>query len=293
MKVPLKQKIDKEIFQTIFIDHWDAFKKNHPRYDSPQYEVPVLKMLGCGKESGGYSEYRCVHCGCDVRRIGFSCKSCFCLSCAKLYVDEFVAQVSRMLHPGVVYRHIILTLPEQLRKAFYKVRDNGDLLSAMMRSGHDCLEDVVSTVLRRKLKIGTLIVVQTHGRSGHYNPHLHVIMTSGGIYEDIASWFDLRYFKYEIIHKKWQYHLFRMVKSWFKTLEINKLVDELWQKYSKGLVANVSKGNVPEGSGGLARYLAKYVASPPIAVRRIINYDGKNVTYWLMIIRQNLRKLKQ
>jgi hypothetical protein len=39
----------------------------------------------------------------------------------------------------------------------------------------------VSVALRRKLKIGTIVVVQTHGRSGEYNPHLHIIMTSGGI----------------------------------------------------------------------------------------------------------------
>ena len=280
MKLPRKQKIDKKSFQKIFIDHWSDFKHNHPKYNTPQYDVAIRKMLDCGKESGGCSDYRCGHCGCDFLRIGFSCKSCFCLSCSKVYVDEFVSQVSRMLHPGVIYRHIVLTMPEQLRQAFYSVRNNGELLSCMMKSGHKCLEDVVSTVLRRQLKIGTMVVVQTHGRSGHYNPHLHIIMTSGGINEDMEIWFELRYFKYEIIHRKWQYHLFKMVKSYFKSSEINKLVDELWKRYPKGLVANVSKGNVPEGGEGLARYLAKYVASPPIAVSRILNYDGHTVSYW-------------
>jgi hypothetical protein len=91
MQIPLSRKVDKEIFRTIFIDHWESFTKRHLKYDTPQYEESVQKMLGCGKESGGYSEYRCVHCGRDVRRIGFSCKSCFCLSCAKKYVDDFVS----------------------------------------------------------------------------------------------------------------------------------------------------------------------------------------------------------
>ena len=246
--------------------------------DSSQFEDPVQKMLGCGKESAGYSEYRCVHCGGDLRRIGFSCKSGFCLSCSKKYVDDFVVQVSRVLHGGMNYRHIVLTIPKQLRIIFYKARHDRKLLSALMRCGYECLEDVVGTVLRRKLKIGTIVVVQTHGRSGHYNPHLHIIMTSGGINEDMGSWFDLRFFKYEIIHKKWQYHLFAMLKSHFNNGAVDKLIDELWKKYPKGLVANLSKGNVPETCGGLARYLA-YVASPPIALRRIISYDGQNVTY--------------
>ena len=118
MQVSSSEKIDKEIFRTIFIDHWSAFKDRHPTYDDPQYEDPVQKMLCCGKESGGYSEHRCVYCGADIRRIGFSCKSCFCLSCAKKYVDDFVVQVSRVLHGGMNYRHIVLTIPEQLRTVF-------------------------------------------------------------------------------------------------------------------------------------------------------------------------------
>ena len=184
--MPSSQKIDKEIFRTIFIDHWESFKDRHSGYDASQYEDPVQKMLSCGKESAGYSEHRCVYCGGDVRRIGFSCKSCFCLSCAKKYVDDFVGQVSRVLHGGMNYRHIVLTIPDQLRIVFYKDRYDGCLLSAFMRCGHECLEDVVGTVLRRELKIGTIVVVQTHGRSGHYNPYLHIIMTSGGINEDMC-----------------------------------------------------------------------------------------------------------
>lgn len=67
----------------------------------------------------------------------------------------------------------------------------------------------------------------------------------------------------------------------------------LWKKYPKGLVANINKGSVPEACRGLAGYLAKYVASPPVAVRRIVNYDGKSVGYWYKDHRtksKNLRK---
>ena len=37
---------------------------------------------------------------------------------------------------------------------------------------------------------------------------------------------------------------------------------------------------MPKGGKGLARYLAKYVVSPPISLKRIIGYDGKKVRYW-------------
>ncbi len=122
------------------------------------YVEPVLKMLGCGEKFNGYSEYVCMGCGLDRRIVPLSCKSCFCLSCAKKYVDDFVCQVSAMLHPCVVYRHIVLTLPEQLRIWFYKKRSEGDLLSAFMRCGYECLEDVVGKIKRKLLKIGCIIV---------------------------------------------------------------------------------------------------------------------------------------
>jgi len=157
-----------------------------------------------------------------------------------------------------------------------------------MRCGYECLEDVVGKI--KLLKIGCIVVVQTHGGSGSYNPHLHVIMMSGRIETNLETGFDLGYFKYEIIHKKWQYYLLRMVKRFFKNDEIDNLVDELWKKYPKGLVANVSKSEVPESSTGLARYLAKYVASPPISVRRIVDYDGRTVCYWYQDHKTNFQK---
>ncbi|MCI5131275.1 MAG: hypothetical protein D3904_07070 [Candidatus Electrothrix sp. EH2] len=280
MQFTKNKKIDKEIFANIFLDNWDDFKNQHPAYVTPQYEDPIQKMLGCGKESNGYSEHICMDCGQDVRRIAFSCKSGFRLSCAKKYVDDFVCQVSKMLHPGVTYRHIVLTIPEQLRIVFYRHRHDGSLLSMFMKIGHECLEDVVSTVKRLVLKAGCIVVVQTHGRSGHYNPHLHIIMTSGGVDTGSERRVDSGYFNYEIIHKKWQYHLFGALKGFFADTEIDRLINCLWEKYPDGLVANAGKGDVPNNCKGLARYLAKYVASPPIAVRRIISYDGEVVKYW-------------
>lgn len=56
--------------------------------------------------------------------------------------------------------------------------------------------------------------------------------------------------------------------------------DGRWKEYPKGFVAYIEKGDVPAGGKGLAHYLAKYVVSPPVALKRIIKYDGKKVRYW-------------
>lgn len=64
--------VDRETFRRIFEEHWDAFRKRHASYATIYYEGVVQKMLGCGKEEGGYSEYVCTYCGKDLRRIAFT-----------------------------------------------------------------------------------------------------------------------------------------------------------------------------------------------------------------------------
>ena len=50
---------------------------------------------------------------------------------------------------------------------------------------------------------------------------------------------------------------------------VQKDIDRGWKNYPQGFVAHLQPGDVPPGGKGLAEYLAKYVVSPPISVRRI------------------------
>ena len=94
---------DWSVFQQIFADHWEAFQHAHPRYQTPYYDGLVEKMLACGNpEKIGYIEYRCLHCGQGKHLVAMSCKSSLCLRCAKVHVDNWVSQVSQVLHEGVI-----------------------------------------------------------------------------------------------------------------------------------------------------------------------------------------------
>ncbi len=90
------------------------------------------------------------------------------------------------------------------------------------------------------------------------------------------------YIRYEIIHKKWQYYLFGRVKEVLSDRpEVGVLINELWQRYPKGLVAHLKEQAVPK-LAKLAHYIAKYVVSPPIALSRLMAYDRRQgtVKYW-------------
>lgn len=288
-----RQWFDRERLKEIFRAHWESFKETYSRYRGARYDEVVQKMLGCGDAKNGYATYVCGECGGEQRKVPFSCKSCFCLSCAKVYADQWAARIEAILFPGVAYRHTVLTVPDELREYFYR---EARLLSELMRVGVECLTDTLSTVLRRAVSVGYIVVIQTNGRSGSYNPHLHIIMTSGGIVPNGRggySWVTLKYFPYEILHKKWQYHLFKMLREQVPTREMRAKIDKLYRKYPKGLVANIRKGEVPKRIRELAKYLAKYVVSPPISVRRIVSYDGERVKYWYQDHKSGRRKMEE
>jgi hypothetical protein len=247
---------DWNVFKQIFAEHWDGFTRLYPRYATPYYASRVEQMLGCGNpEEMGYIEYRCLHCGHGQHCGAMSCKSSLCLRCAKVYVDNWVSQVSTMLHEGVIYRHIVLTVPELLRQTFYQ--QPKAVLSPFMRCGVKCLDDVFSRVSGRILQGGYIVVIQTHGRNGQYNPHLHIIATSGGWDPQTSQWVHLDYVPYRLLRKKWQWHLLTMLRQTVQTSTIKRLVDVCYTRYREGFVTHVQKGDVPSRYQSLARYLAK------------------------------------
>src|SRR5436853_7739756 len=170
---------DWNIFKQIFADHRDGFTHAHPRYQTAYYHDLVSKMLACGHpDTMGSIEYRCLHCGQGTHRVAMSGKSALCLRCAKVSVENWVSQVSTVLHPGVIYRHIILTVPAMFRTTFY--HNAAVILSAFMRCGVQCLDDIYSEVRGKVLTGGYVVVTHTHGRCGQYHPHLNLLATTGG-----------------------------------------------------------------------------------------------------------------
>lgn len=271
------------LFTKILEHGWDKFKSLYPSYATEYYSSVIEKVLHCRDPKFGYVEYRCMKCGNGFHKVGFSCKSKFCIHCARKISNDFIEEIMGKLHPGVVYRHLILTIPEQLRELFYRNRITGDLYKLFMTIARDYIEDVFRHVTGIKdLKIGCLVVLHTAGRSGHYNPHLHVIVMAGGVDPTTGRWIDLPYFKYEkLLPKKWQYHLSKMINSFDPSPETKALIKKLWKMYPKGFVNNFKKGNVPRKIRHLVKYLAKYISKPSISIASILECDFENekVTY--------------
>jgi hypothetical protein len=185
----------KEIFKQICRDGWEGFKARHPRYEAVA-EV-VQKMLGCGEFAKGYAVYICPDCLAE-KKVPFSCKSCFCLSCAKTYTANGVETIQGMFQEGIGYRHLVLTVPETLRGLFYQYPT--ELYEGLMKIGPQMMDDAVSTAKGKMLALGYSVVLQTAGRAANYNPHLPIIMTDGGL-DETGEWHPLGYMRYQIIRR--------------------------------------------------------------------------------------------
>jgi len=270
-------------FKDIIRKVWSKLKQTRPTFSTDYHQSVIDKVLNCGDPSNGYVEYRCQDCWHDTHKVAFSCKSKFCIYCSRKSSNDFIEEVSGKLHPDVVYRHLILTMPSILGVFFYKNRMDKTLLKMFMWAGRDFIEDVFRKITRvYDLQIGCLTVIHSAGRKGNWNPHLHIIVMNGGLSPSTGRWVNLRNFPYKkYLPKKWQWHLLTMVKKYCSSLETNKMVDELWKEYPNGFVNKFQKGDVPRKMGHLVRYLAKYISKPSISVSSIkkVDHQKEQVTY--------------
>jgi hypothetical protein len=178
----------------------------------------------------------------------------------------------------VIHRQVVLTVPKMLRPL---ILAEEAFLKVYMDAGAAAVKELIEEWRRaKKIRVGIMAVLQLHGRSGNSNPHLHFVVSEGGIDKDNA-WRQVNFFDTKKLRKKWQYHVLMALKkavrgTAYEAAWYDKL-GSMFPKYPTGFDCDC----MPE-SGPVERlvvYLCKYVSAPPISIRRIENYDGQNVTY--------------
>jgi len=269
------------LWQRIFAEHWERFvgKYEQERGEAipEHWKENVEKMLSCGDIREGYYEYYCQSCG-TTKKVGFTCKSRLCLRCFKVAVDDWLNQAKRVLFEGVVHRQVVMTVPKTIRPL---VLAEEEFLKAYMDAGAQAVKELIEEWRRKKkIRVGIMAVLQLHGRAGNQNPHLHFVVSEGGIDKD-RKWREVNFFDTRKLRKKWQYHVITSLKKAVRgtgyEAEWYDKLGAMFRLYPTGFDCDCmpEKGPVER----LVVYLCKYVSSPPISIRRIENYDGQNVTY--------------
>ena len=264
--------------QTITINYifshncnWDVYKHKH-RGGLRGVEVrEVEKMLSC--EGRGCRIYLCPNCG-EVKVIHFGCNSRVCTHCGKKFTDKWANNVARRIF-NVKHRHVVLTIPEELRIFFYEDRS---LLKVLMDCAINTLADVVEWKLNYKAIPGVIAVLHTYGKDMKFNPHLHCLVTEGGFKKN-GVWVDVNFFPYKMLRKSWQYQLLtNMVEKIPDIPENRKLIDALFQEHPGGFYVRAK--DTINNKKGMIRYIGRYIRHPAVAESRIDCYDGNEVRFW-------------
>lgn len=259
----------------IFSDNWSWFKKKYRGRIRQAVLKDVEKMLKCGDLSNGYAEYTCDDCG-EVKKVGFTCKSRFCTSCGKIYVDKRAESMTSKLIK-VRHRHMVFTIPQELRRYFLKDRK---LLSLLPQLAYDVMRRYFYKINKSKdFRTGMVCVIHTFGRDLKWNPHVHCLVPEGGESND-GEWRSNSYFPYNLLRKSWQKAILNGLElkltSGVKSYE--RLRKKLYAKYQNGFYV-YGKGKVKSAKAA-TNYVGRYTGRPAIANSRIVNYDGKTVTIW-------------
>jgi hypothetical protein len=119
----------------------------------------------------------CLDCGHD--RIAYnSCRNRHCPKCQALTRARWLAHEAEHLLP-VEYFHVVFTLPEEV--ADLALVNPTVLYDLLMTSAAATLRDVAANPRRLGAAIGVLLVLHTWGQNLHHHPHVHAIVTGGGL----------------------------------------------------------------------------------------------------------------
>jgi hypothetical protein len=201
----------KQIFEAN--NNWSNFAAQHADRLRPVIIKEVDKMLSCRDPlKSGYHKYTCPSCPQVEVIVPHTCKSRFCSSCGKLAVDNWIDQaMSRFL--DVPHHHIVFTTPEQLRNIFLYDRSLLNILfTASSRTVLDWCQNTGGYLP------GICCVIHTFGSQLNFNPHIHMLITSGGLSNNHSKFIANSHIPWNMLKARWKYHVVTLLKPKLKTL---------------------------------------------------------------------------
>lgn len=273
----------KQIF--LHNDNWSRFSDKYKYLIRDDIHFNVEKIFTCKTEALGFHKYICLSCGSSLT-VPHTCKSRFCSSCGKIAVDNWVHK-STSKFPELKYQHIIFTLPEQLRSLCLINRKL--LLNSLFKLASHSI--ISWTKEYRNCIPGIISVIHTFGKDIKFNPHIHIIVSSGGLSLDYSSWIPINFFPEKVLKARWKYNVISFLRDSFKNNKLhthksinflssyptfNSFLNMLYSRY----VWYVHIGRKLDSLSFTIQYIGRYAKRPVLAETRISSFDGQSVSFW-------------
>lgn len=142
-------------------------------------------------------------------------------------------------------------------------------------------KDSLLTVWRRMGKgvPGVIAVVHTFGGDLKWNPHVHVIVTCGGLDEERWKW--VNFVPYEKLKAAWKYGVVNGIRQLAKKRCTGKAYTRFnrWLNFLYEKKWYVHVGEHLDSMEVTVRYIGRYTKRPVMAETRLKEFDGKTVTF--------------
>lgn len=138
---------------------------------------------------------------------------------------------------------------------------------------------------------GIVAVLHTFGSDLRFHPHVHILLTEGGI-TDANIWKQCHFFPEKVLKARFKYFLVKWLRSWAKQklLTFPKYVTHSWRKNFDTMdFFSVSRmlyrviwyvwiGEKLDNAGYTARYIGRYAQRPCLSETKITAYSFEKQT---------------
>ena len=167
----------------VFRTFGPAYRQAHPRL--PLSHLQVMRAIEtCRTPQRGGHVYTCDHCGKHTFSY-FSCRNRHCPTCQFLPAQRWLEKRQQDLLP-IPYFHVVFTLPEQLRPL--ALSNPQCLYRLLFHAASQTLLQLAADPKHLGARIGFSAILHTWSQTLLYHPHLHCIVTGGGLAPDNTLW---------------------------------------------------------------------------------------------------------
>jgi len=162
--------------------HGEAYRLKH--HVSPEQAQVMQRLAQCRTRALGGHVDNCN--GCGFTRISYnSCRDRHCPKCqASKRAAWLETRLERLL--PVTYFHVVFTLPDLLYPLM--LHNQRRLYTLLFRAAAATLLALAADPQRLGAQIGVTAILHTWGQNLRFHPHLHCVVTGGGLSLDGQRW---------------------------------------------------------------------------------------------------------
>jgi hypothetical protein len=167
----------------IIREHGDEFHDKYAAILSHAQKKALRDLARCRTAALGGHKQRCLDCGHE--RIAYnSCRNRHCPKCQALSRAHWLAAQAEHLLP-VEYYHLVFTLPDELSDL---ARANpSTCYDLLFQAAAGAIRDVAANPKHLGAMPGLLLVLHTWGQTLQHHPHVHGVVTGGGLSCDASG----------------------------------------------------------------------------------------------------------